>query len=427
MNLVQAIRTSPWMIDPRTLEAYLPLAMKLLSGEQVDFNQPEASKPYLVNKQGRTVNAPSADGAVMVYEVSGVITKHDQECGPTGTITLLRNILLADQRESVTGHLLLIDSGGGEGTNLETVARTIREYVTKPVVVHYNGMMCSAAYYIASGADEIYAAEPTDLAGSIGVMASWADIRPMYEAQGVKFHEVYATASDLKNEDWREALAGDYDKLRQSFLDPYAEQFIATVKEFRPALQEEDAFRGQVYMAPQAAEIGMIDGVLTYEAAVARVYELAAQRRQSQSDFSTPNNIAMDKIQAVLGYELEQQDGGVFLRSEELAMIEAAMVAPDEQAVKTESLNEKLDAILAKVDDNATKITALSAQVLTQAERLDEEVNAINEKIDAVRQLPGAAPAAAHAEADDNGDDPLEALNAQLRAGAQDGMVRITK
>jgi len=94
-------------------------------------------------------------------------------------------------------------------------------------------------------------------------------MREYWESMGVHLHEIYADQSDLKNADYHAARDGDYKPIKTEFLNPFASVFISTMKEMRLALQNEEAYRGKMFMAPEAAAIGMIDGILTKEAALA--------------------------------------------------------------------------------------------------------------------------------------------------------------
>lgn len=405
MNLLRAIQSGVWMLHPAVLESYLPLALRLVQGENVSFPVESSSSFAVRAGSGREyeLDAPPPK-SVAVHSITGVITKFDQYCAPPGMETLMRQMRRAEGRENIIGHVLSIDSGGGEATNIETVARMIRQELKKPVVAHFNGYACSAAYYIAAAADEIYASEPTDIAGSIGVMITFADFRKFWEEKGVKIHEVYAEESKLKNEDIREALEENYDKLKTGLLNPYAQQFIKTVKEFRPQLQAEEAYQGRVYTAPDAHAIGMIDGQMTFEQAVERVFFL----HQNNS-----TNMNKTTIEGVLGYKLETQDGGVFLNADEVAKVSAALQQADEASPER---------MAAATDQLAAISTRLDAIAATQ-EKQAESIAAQNTKLQELAAKPGASATGVATEEDPalGDDDVLAALEKQARAAAENG------
>lgn len=393
MNLLRAVLNEPWMIDPATKDAWLPKVLRMVKGEDVNFGDKDNVKtPFAYHSKMQTsysnfANAPS--GSVAVFPITGPITKYDGWCN-YGTESLMSRLKKADQQSNIVGHLLEIDSGGGQGTNLETVVRYIQTEISKPIVAWYNGTCASAAYYIAVAADEIYASEETDIVGSIGVMLSFMDLRKFYESQGVTMHEVYADQSTLKNDDFIKARDGEYDLIKEGFLNPYAQRFIETVKEMRPAIQESDVFKGKVYMSDDAEEIGLIDGILTFKQAINRVNYLATNN--SQQNISTN----MKRIEAVLGYELESQDGGAFLRADEMAKLEKRIVLEKEVPVEVDalaSIQADLGSISTKMTEMSSElddIKALNTTAETSISNLSAQVEANKTELGRIAGQPGA-------------------------------------
>lgn len=352
MNLLNTIIDSPWMLAPRTAQAHLPSVLRLLEGEEVRFRENRTPRPYaFLPKSQRKIRyqnfSQAPDGSVAVYTLKGVILKDDGFCSE-GTETLMRKMAQADEMDNISAHLLEIDSGGGQGSNIHTVANFIREQLNKPVIAWFNGIAASAAYYIAAAADEVYASQPTDIVGSIGVMVSFFDFREAYEKAGVKLHEVYASQSELKNSDYRKARDGDYEELRNKVLDPMARLFQNDINRFRPELIGEDPYKGAIFTAEEAIKINMIDGIMSFDAAVDRALILSQ------------NNIEnMNKIEASLGYELEKNDGGVFLQNEELQKLNAKLAGEGEEVVSTAFL----DRVQNMLTEQEAKITTLQNQM----------------------------------------------------------------
>ena len=226
----------------------------------------------------------------------------------------------------------------------------------------------------------------------------------------MKIHEVYADDSKLKNEDIRDALEENYDKLKSGLLNPYATQFIKTVKEFRPQLQAEEAYQGRCYMTADARAIGMIDGQMTFEQAVERVFFLSQQQL----------NMKKTNIEAVLGYKLEEQDGGIFLNAEEASKLSAHLEAAEQASPdKVSAISEQLTAIGQRLD-------AIEATQKAQAEAIAAQSAELKE----LAAKPGASSAKVAAEEDTplGDDDILAALEKQARAAAESGgPMRVTK
>ena len=122
------------------------------------------------------------------------------------------NLLMAEDRPEFVAHLLVVDSPGGEIFYCHEAAAAIRK-CRKPVIAVCEEMCASAAYWIASAADKVYAVSPFSEVGSIGVMARFVDGREWYRSNGFKEIEVYATGSDLKNKVYNDAVDGKPEEL----------------------------------------------------------------------------------------------------------------------------------------------------------------------------------------------------------------------
>lgn len=352
------------MLAPRTAQAHLPSVLRLLGGEQVRFRENRTPAPYaFLPKSQRKIRynnfSQAPDGSVAVYTLKGVILKDDGWCSE-GTESLMRRMAKADEMNNISAHLLEIDSGGGQGSNIHTVSKFIREELKKPVIAWFNGIAASAAYYIAAAADEVYASQPTDIVGSIGVMLSFFDFREYYEKEGIKLHEIYATQSELKNSDYKAARDGDYEETRAKILDPMARLFQNDITKYRPELIGEDPYKGAIYTADEAEKINMIDGILSFDAAVDRALIL------SQNSIEE-----MNKIEATLGYKLENNDGGAFLQTEELQKINANLASEGEEVVSTalmDRVQDMLTAQEAKIAEVEAKVAQLQDQTISKAD-----------------------------------------------------------
>lgn len=420
MNLVQSIRSGVWMLEESTFQAYLPLALRLMKGEKVEFSE-QKHLPFAVragSDQQYNMDTPPPK-SVAVHYVIGPITQYDQYCGPDGMETLVRQMRSADSRDNIIAHVMHINSGGGEANYMETAARAIKD-LKKPVLVHISGMAASAGYYLAAAADEIYTSESTDIVGSIGVMISFMDVRGFFEKEGIKLHEVYAEPSDMKNKTWQEALDGNYDQIKTDLLNPYAEQFITTVKEFRPQISAEDAFRGRTYMTPEAKSVGLIDGQMTLEQVIERAFTIVND--QQKQDLTMKEDLTV--IESALGYKLESKDGGVFLNADEIAIVanNISAATPEEVAAQAE-VHTNLTAEVAQL---RTSVEALN----TRMEEAEANQITLENQLIEFGQKPGAKPTSVATEEDTPLGEPdaLMALENSARAAATNGGgIRIVK
>jgi protease IV len=217
-------------------------------------------------------------GSVGIIPIQGAIMKADN-CGDAGSATNTMRIKEANQNGNIKAIVLKIDSPGGMVDGTSTLAQAIAES-KKPVVAFADdGMMCSAAYWIGSAADEIYASSEIDVIGSIGVMSTLYDYKDYFEAQGIKVHTTYAPQSTEKNGIVKALLEDNDPEPLKAFLKTIAESFITHVTTSRGERlkvgTDHDAFKGATFFAKEAKKIGLIDGIISFEKAIERAGKLA--------------------------------------------------------------------------------------------------------------------------------------------------------
>ena len=167
---------------------------------------------------------------------------------------------LADS--SVHSLLLAIDSPGGEVDGTQQLADAINNS-SKPTAAFIDGMGCSAALWIASQCDNIYAASDTTLVGSLGVIVQHADYSKANESKGKvvthittgKFKSAGSSDKPLSQDD-RGYLQDRVDYMYTLFLNA-----VADGREMDPQAVDDAAGDAQVFFAQQAVDNGLIDGI----------------------------------------------------------------------------------------------------------------------------------------------------------------------
>ncbi len=185
-----------------------------------------------------------------------------------------RNIEKAAEDESVAAILFRIDSPGGSALASDAVwhaTQLARE--KKPVVVSFSDVAASGGYYVACGADAIYA-QPGTITGSIGVVMMRPVLSGLYEKLGIGFEvltrgenaRLFTLSQTLDDED-RKRLGDEVERTYQLFLD----RVEAGRGMDRAAI---DAVgRGRVWTGAQAREHGLVDELGGIYAAVAGLRE----------------------------------------------------------------------------------------------------------------------------------------------------------
>lgn len=258
------------MIEESFAANYLPYITDFLNNP-TRFNRDRKPEDFLSVYNGydsrqQIKNIKDApEGSVAVLNITGAITKHDQDCGPDGMQSKASVLRACYSTDNIKGVILKIDSGGGEGMAMRLMSEALREK-NKPVVAFIDDQACSAAYGIASGTDYIVANNDLAQVGSIGTYLTIADYEKYYEKQGIKLTEIYASLSTDKNKDYYEALKGNMEPLRK-VADKFNEGFLSMIEKNREGKLTTDRKTwgtGKVWFAQDALEIGLIDEINTF-------------------------------------------------------------------------------------------------------------------------------------------------------------------
>ena len=112
--------------------------------------------------------APRTAGGIAVIPVHGVLSQKGGEFS-TSIEGIEREVRAAAADPDVRAIVLDVDSPGGSVFGVQSASDAVLEAAqAKRVIAVANPMMCSAAYWLSSGASEIVAA-PSAYVGSIGV------------------------------------------------------------------------------------------------------------------------------------------------------------------------------------------------------------------------------------------------------------------
>lgn len=363
-SFVRHILSSTWMVAPSFASVYFPILKSTLMG--LEFTPEEPVMTSYIKKDGsKAKEIDSNNSFIAIHSLSGVMLKHDQECGPVGTITIANQILNADKNANIIGHIILTESGGGASNSVPVIADAIKA-ATKPVVALIDGIAASAAIYAISYSDYILANNEMDMIGCVGTMMEFAGFPSRKELQsGEIYIRVYADQSTEKNADIEQALGGDVRMLKENILNPMTEIFISEMKKNRPNMKE-DQLKGQTFFARDVVG-SFIDEIGGIEKAINKVVELSSNKGIS-NNASNNNNMNLsnlEKIPSCAG--LIVQEGSSSLNTAQLSEI-------DQQIGELISLRENISNANAQItnltNENATlrtRVTELEAFILNNS------------------------------------------------------------
>ena len=199
----------------------------------------------------------------LVY-VDGTIMQGDDR--PRDGIAQARQIapaiMDAAEDPAIEALVLRIDSPGGDPLASEAILRAVQtvKAAGKKVIVSMGSMAASGGYWVASGADTIFA-QPATLTGSIGVVGGKFSLGGALSSLGVAMDSsvqwgenagLYSPASAFTP-----AQRGRINALMDSIYDA----FIARVADGRGMSPEaaDDVARGRVWPGAMAVEKGLVD------------------------------------------------------------------------------------------------------------------------------------------------------------------------
>ncbi len=169
-----------------------------------------------------------------------------------------------------------IDSPGGVALTSDIILRSLKLAKTKkPVVVSMGNVAASGGYYIASGADKIYA-DPLSITGSIGVFASLPNISGFSKKIGLNSEQVSTHKNSMGYSIYKPLQPGFIKSTKESIKKVY-ESFKLKVSEGRNLTLDEVELiaQGRVWSGRQALNIGLIDSLGDLNAAIEDAAKLA--------------------------------------------------------------------------------------------------------------------------------------------------------
>lgn len=179
--------------------------------------------------------------------------------------------LEADPR--ISDILFVFDSPGGAVTGVAELAAVIAD-CDKRVTAYVTGMAASAAYWLASAADQVVAA-PTGLTGSIGVIST---------SSIDKDDSVVTIRSEQSPKKRLDAASEEGQAVLQERVNDLAEVFIDAVAGYRKVSRDTVINKfgeGGVVVASKALAAGMIDKIETLDKLIDGLNAAPAQRNQA--------------------------------------------------------------------------------------------------------------------------------------------------
>jgi protease IV len=240
----------------------------------------------------RSIEKITGEKIALIYAEGDIVDgKADQ--GSIGGDDYRSLIRKARLDKSIKAIVLRINSGGGSSMASETIWRELAlAKMEKPVVVSFGDVAASGGYYIACGADSIFA-QPTTITGSIGVFGIIPNMESFFKNKlGVTFDGVktgpYADAGAIYR-----PLNDNEKKLVQASVDMIYTQFKQRVADGRKrdTAYVDSIAQGRVWTGMRAKDIGLIDRFGGIEDAIKSAALMAQLKDYQVREYPEAENI----------------------------------------------------------------------------------------------------------------------------------------
>jgi len=202
----------------------------------------------------------NGDDKIALIYAQGEILYGEGNANFIGQGIINKAIIKARDDEKVKAIVLRVDSPGGSALTSDIIWREIElAKEKKPVVVSMGNVAASGGYYIAAGADKIFA-EPTTITGSIGVFGTVPNVTELAEDIGINAEQV-GTNKNSVDYSLFEPMTDEFRTMVQNGVEDTYETFLSRVAQGRNiSVAEVDSMaQGRVWSGVDAKRIGLID------------------------------------------------------------------------------------------------------------------------------------------------------------------------
>lgn len=288
-EVMTALKAAPWAI----IEGYLVAIASLMRPAVVAGEGMKAAAPHRA-----TVESGSG---IAILSLSGVIMPKPSWLlsffGGTDLASFKADLEAAVANPKIAGIMMNVDSPGGMVEQVPETAAMIRAArEVKPVIAIANTDAASAAYWLASQADELVVT-PSGRAGSIGVYSAHEDISGWQEQQGIKTTLISAGEHKTEGNPY-EPLSEEAAAAMQDTVDSYYDMFVADVAAGRGVSEKTVRTgygQGRMLTAGDALAAGMVDRIDTLDGTLSRTAQKLGGKQTTAADQIPPTTALKER------------------------------------------------------------------------------------------------------------------------------------
>ena len=280
IRCMTALITEPWLITPVMHKKLCDIVTAHVNNSQTQHalaaTMPQNPSPRQFAMAGDNVAVIPVDGVIGRKFSSSLYSS-----GVTSVDVLARLIDLAANDDEVNSILMVYDSPGGTVQGIAECANAInRARAIKPVLAYADGQCCSAAYWLASQSNAVYAWEEASV-GGIGVYSAFLDRSREMEMAGIKpvifksgEHKAMGFPGTSLTEKERDMI--------QARVDEIGVTFRATVTKGRARNIADEIMQGQSFTAGESVKNGLVDSITDFATALRDAGVMGRQHKQKK-------------------------------------------------------------------------------------------------------------------------------------------------
>jgi protease-4 len=230
---------------------------------------------YFAARMRKLRGRGNSEVAVLIAE--GSIIDGKGANGSIGDTKYVKEIERLTEDDDVKAVVLRVNSGGGSASSSENIwyAAEQLKAAGKPFVVSMGSVAASGGYYIAAGADSIFA-EPSTITGSIGVFTMFPKDDGLMDKMGLAIDTVNTAKHANGFSPFRPLAEEERVILQQRTKAIYA-TFLDRVADGRnlPLETVKEIAQGRVYAGNRALELGLVDRLAGLDEAIASAARMA--------------------------------------------------------------------------------------------------------------------------------------------------------
>lgn len=347
-HVFRAVYGTPWAILEDRLKTIAEIVRMRMTGERLSDGEIRSRLAAVEAAQGPRSGARSGArtaNSIAVIPIYGTIFQRANlltAFSGGATVESLSQAFDEALADDQIGSIVFdVDSPGGEVGGIEELAAQVRAARgQKPVVAVANTLMASAAYWLASQADEIVAS-PSSMVGSIGVVMVHQEVSRMAEAEGITTNIIRIPEAKYEGNQW-EVLSDDARAHLEQIAGDYYGQFVNAVAQGRgvtAAAVRAGYGEGRVLTAKRAKEASLVDRIDTLDGTIRRLATGRAPATRGASAASGYRVVTTEGLPDIASWPVVEPA----IQGEVEAPVTDEVEAPDDAASPDEEVAPEVD------------------------------------------------------------------------------------